>query len=42
MYLFYHVTHQDHLIERSCKFMGGTFLCYVATLITLVTMNILT
>ena len=33
MYLIYHLTLHDHLIEGSCEFMGG----YVTSLISLVT-----
>ena len=32
MYLICHVTSQDHLIEGSCKFMGGSSSLYVTTL----------
>ena len=37
MYLIHHVMSHDHLIERSCKFMDGSSLCYVITMISLVT-----
>ena len=40
MYLICHVTSHDHLIERTCEFMGRISLCYVTTLISLVTMSI--
>ena len=36
MYLICHVTSHNHLIEGTCKFMGGSFLRYVTTLICLV------
>ena len=35
MYLICHVTSYDHLIEVSCKFVGGSSLRYVTTLITI-------
>lgn len=35
------VTSKDHLIERSCEFMGGSTLCYAITLISLVTVSIM-
>ena len=28
MYLICHVTSHDHLIDRACKFMGGSTLCH--------------
>ena len=40
MYLICHVTLHDHLIERACEFIGGNSLCYVTTLISLVTISI--
>ena len=40
MYLICHVTSHDHLIERACEFIGGNSLCYVTTLISLVTISI--
>ena len=40
MYLICHVTSHDHLIEESCNFMGGEFLQYVTTLISIVTVEI--
>ena len=40
VYLICHVTLHDHLIEKVCKFMGGTPLCYVTRLIRLVTISI--
>ena len=45
MYLICHLTSHDHviddhLIEGSCKFTGGSSLRYVTTLITLVTVRI--
>ena len=36
MYLMCHVTSHYHLTERSCEFMGGSSLCYVIILISLV------
>ena len=41
MYLICHVTSHDHLIERGCEFMGKNSLCYVTTLISLVTVSTL-
>ena len=35
MYLVFHVTVHDYLIERSCKFMDGGSLCCVTTPISL-------
>ena len=40
MYLICHVTSHDHFIERACEFIGGNSLCYVTTLISLVTISI--
>ena len=40
MYLICHVTSHNYLIERPCKFVGSSFLCYATTLIILVTINI--
>ena len=40
MFLICHMTSPDHLIERACEFMGGNSLCYVTTLISLVTIGI--
>ena len=40
IYLICHVASQDHLIEGSCKFMGGSSLWYVTTLINIVTISI--
>ena len=39
MFLICHVTTDEHLIDGSCKFMGGSSLRYV-TLISLVTISI--
>ena len=35
-----HVTSHDQLIEKPCKFLGGSSLCYVTALISLVTICI--
>ena len=40
MYFICHVTSDDHLIERVCKFMGASSLCYATLLINLVTISI--
>ena len=40
MYLICHVTSHDHPIESSWKIVSGGSLCYVATLINLVTIVI--
>ena len=40
MYLIYHVTSHDHLIERSCEFMTQSSLWYVTAVISLVTISI--
>ena len=40
MYLICHVTSQDHLIEGSFEFMGGSSLWYVTTLKNLVAIGI--
>ena len=40
MYLICHETSQDHLIEGSCKLMGGQFLCIITTLTSMVTKEI--
>ena len=39
MYLISHLTLHDHLIERGYEFMGKNSLCYVTTLISLVTIS---
>ena len=40
MYLICHLTSHDHLIEGSCAVLDGSFLQYVTTLISHVTINI--
>ena len=40
MYLICHVTSYDNLIEGSCKFMGGSSLLHVTTLISFLTISI--
>ena len=40
MYLICHVNSHDHHIERAYKFMVGSCLCYVTTVINLVTISI--
>ena len=40
MYLTFHVTSHDKLIEGSCQFMRGCFLQYVSTLKSFVTISI--
>ena len=40
MYLICHVASLDHLIVRACEFIGGKSLCYITTLISLVTISI--
>ena len=40
MYLICHVTSHCNLIDRPCKHMGGSFLHYITTLISLVTISI--
>ena len=39
-YLIFHVTSQNRLIERSCKFMNKTALLYVTIMPSLVAMDI--
>lgn len=39
-YLICHVTSQDYLIEGSGEFMGGSYLWYISTLISLMTISI--
>ena len=40
MYLICHMTSHDHFTEGSCKFLDGSSLWYVTTLISLVTTSI--
>ena len=40
MYLIFHETSHDHLTEGSYKYMGGSPLQYVNTLISLVCLSI--
>ena len=40
MYLIFHVTSHDHVIERAREFVGGSTFSYVTTLISLVTLSI--
>ena len=40
MYLICHVTLQDHLIQGSCKFIGGSSLQYITMLASLMTIDI--
>ena len=40
MFLICHVSPRDQLIKRACKFMGGSSLCHVVTLISLLTISI--
>ena len=37
MYLFYHVVLHEYYIKGSCKFMGGSSLWYVISLLSMVT-----
>ena len=41
MYLICHLTSDDPLIERACKFMGRSSLCYIITLIIFVAISIM-
>ena len=40
MYSICYMSLQDHLIEESCTFLGGSSSCYVTTLASLVTISI--
>ena len=42
MLLICHVSSYDHLIQGSYEFMGGSFMQYVTTLISIVTISTVT
>ena len=40
MHLICHMISHDHLIDRACKFVGKSSLCYVTMLTSLVAISI--
>ena len=42
MHLVCHVTSHDHLIKGSCRFIGGSSLQYVTTVVSVVIISLVT